>query len=89
MPVCVDAYKEIESYDYPNEAYKSLFDAIRVMHEKYTAISRPDFDGFYGKTNTLYDGLRAMQGDLADRCDAGEDAGTLAEETWEFFKTIK
>ena len=89
MPVCVDAYKEIESYDYPSEAYKSLFDAIRVMHEKYTAISRPDFDGFYGKTNTLYDGLRAMQGDLADRCDAGEDAGTLAEETWEFFKTIK
>ena len=59
------------------------------MHEKYTAVSRPDFDGFYGRTNTLYDGLRQMQGELAKRSDAGEDAKALAEETWEFFKTIQ
>ena len=89
MPVCIDAYDKIEDYEYPNDAYASLFDAIRTMHEKYTAVSRPDFDGFYGKTNTLYDGLRQMQGALADRADAGEDAKALAEETWEFFKTIQ
>ena len=59
------------------------------MREKYTAVSRPDFDGYYAKTNTLYDGLRQMQGALADRADAGEDAKTLAEETWEFFKSIE
>ena len=89
MPVCVDAYDKIESYDYPNAAYKSLFDAIRVMHEKYTAISRPDSEGFYAKTDLLYEGLRSMQDDLAKRCDAGEDVRTLAEETWDFFKTIQ
>jgi multiple sugar transport system substrate-binding protein len=89
MPVCTDAYQEIKSYEYPNDAYASLFDAIFTMHEKYTAVSRPDFDGYYAKTNTLYDGLRQMQGALADRADAGEDAKTLAEETWEFFKSIE
>ena len=89
MPVCTDAYQEIKSYEYPNDAYASLFDAIFTMHEKYTAVSRPDFDGYYAKTNTLYDGLRQMQGVLADRADAGEDAKTLAEETWEFFKSIE
>ena len=70
MPVCTDAYQEIKSYEYPNDAYASLFDAIFTMHEKYTAVSRPDFDGYYAKTNTLYDGLRQMQGVLADRADA-------------------
>jgi len=89
MPVRVDAYEKIESYDYPNEAYKSLYDAIRVMNEKYTAIPRPDFNGFYAKTDRLYEGLRSMQSALADRCDAGENAASLAEETWEFFKTIQ
>ena len=89
MPVCTDAYQEIKSYEYPNDAYASLFDAIFTMREKYTAVSRPDFDGYYAKTNTLYDGLRQMQGALADRADAGEDAKTLAEETWEFFKSIE
>jgi len=89
MPVCIDAYDEIENYEYPSAAYESLFDTIRTMHEKYTAVSRPDFAGFYDKTNTLYDGLRQMQGELAKRSDAGEDVKALAEETWEFFKTIQ
>ena len=89
MPVCIDAYDEIENYEYPSAAYESLFDAIRTMHEKYTAVSRPDFDGFYAMTDQLYSGLREMQGELAKRADAGEDAKALAEETWEFFKTIQ
>ena len=59
------------------------------MNEKYTAVSRPDFSGFYAMTDQLYAGLREMQGELAKRADAGEDAKALAEETWEFFKTIQ
>ena len=89
MPVCIEAYKAIDSYEYPNDAYASLFDAIRTMNEKYTAVSRPDFDGYYAKTNTLYDGLRKMQGNLAARAAAGENVKVLAQETWEFFKTIQ
>ena len=89
MPVCNDAYDEIENYDYPSEAYASLFDAIYTMHDRYTAVSRPDFDGYYAKTNALYDGLRQMQSELKERAAAGEDVKVLAEETWEFFRTIQ
>ena len=88
MPVCNDAYDAIENYEYPNAAYESLFDAIRTMHEKYSAVSRSDFDGYYAKTNALYDGLRQMQGTLAQRAAAGEDLKKLTEETWDFFKSI-
>nr|MBQ4319137.1 extracellular solute-binding protein [Clostridia bacterium] len=89
MPVCIEAYDKIEDYNFESDAYASLFDAIRTMHEKYTAISRPDFDGFYAKTNALYGGLREMQSSLKERADNGEDVKVLAEETWEFFKTIQ
>ena len=89
MPVCIDAYDEIANYDYPSSAYESLFEAIFVMHEKYTAVSRPDFSDFYAKTNALYDGLREMQSSLEERAAAGEDGKALAEETWEFFKSIQ
>lgn len=89
MPVCIEAYNEIANYEYPNSAYESLFEAIFVMHEKYTAVSRPDFSDFYAKTNALYDGLREMQPSLKERAGAGEDGKALAEETWEFFKSIQ
>lgn len=88
MPVCSDAYKEIESYDYPSTAYQSLFTAIQTMHEHYTAVSRPDIEGFYAKTDILYEGLGQMQSALKERADNGEDVQVLAEETWEFFKSI-
>ncbi len=89
MPVCSDAYKEIESYDYPSSAYQSLFTAIQTMHERYTAVSRPDIEGFYAKTDILYEGLGQMQSALKERADNGEDVQVLAEETWEFFKSIE
>ncbi|MBO5671364.1 MAG: extracellular solute-binding protein [Clostridia bacterium] len=89
MPVCSDAYKEIESYDYPSSAYQSLFTAIQTMHERYTAVSRPDIEGFYAKTDILYEGLGQMQSALKERADNGEDVQVLAMETWEFFKSIE
>jgi len=89
MPVHVDAYKSIADYDYPNEAYESLFDAIEAMQAKYTALARPDFEGHYAKTDMLYEGFREMQPSLKKRSDAGEDSKALAEELWEFFITVR
>jgi len=88
MPVCIDAYGKISSYEFESDAYASLYAAIETMNKKYTAVSRPDFSGFYAMTDQLYAGLREMQGTLKDRAAAGEDVLSLAEETWEFFKTI-
>ncbi len=89
MPVQNDAYTAIENYTFQSDAYKNLFNAIRIMREEYTAVVRPDFDGFYTKTDALYEGLRQMQALLRERADNGEDPDILAEETWNFFKSIQ
>ena len=89
MPVQNEAYTAIDTYEFQSEAYKNLFDAIKTMRDEYTAVVRPDFDGFYDKTNALYDGLREMQKSLSDRADNGENPDTLAEETWDLFKSIQ
>ena len=89
MPVHADAYGKISDYDYPNEAYRSLFDAVRAMNEKYTSIARPDFEGHYARTDMLYEGIRRMQSSLGKRAAAGEDVKVLAEELWEFFVSVR
>nr|MBQ4319046.1 carbohydrate ABC transporter substrate-binding protein [Clostridia bacterium] len=89
MPVHADAYGKISDYDYPNEAYRSLFDAVRAMNEKYTSIARPDFEGHYARTDMLYEGIRRMQSSLGKRAADGEDVKVLAEELWEFFVSVR
>ncbi|MDO4739128.1 MAG: extracellular solute-binding protein [Eubacteriales bacterium] len=89
MPVRVDAFDAMDSYDFPSEGHKSLYTAIRVMLEGYTPVVRPDFDGFYAKVEALYAGLREMQPDLRARSDAGEDPLALAEETWALLASIQ
>ena len=58
------------------------------MREEYTPVVRPTFGGYYDKINALYDGLRNMLPEFSSRVNAGENAETLAEETWKFFCSI-
>ena len=89
MPVSNDAFKAIENYNnFPSEGYQSLYDAINTMREEYTPVVRPTFGGYYDKINALYDGLRNMLPEFSSRVNAGENAETLAEETWKFFCSI-
>lgn len=89
MPVNNEAFDAIENYDFPDESYASLFDAIRTMRNGYTPIVRPTFGGYYDKIDTLYGGLRQILPELIKRSDSGENARTLAEETWDFFCSIQ
>lgn len=88
MPVNNAAFDAIETYEFSDDGYRSLYEAIRTMRDTYTPIVRPDFDGFYDKVNQLYDSLREQQPLLRSRSDQGEAADTLAEETWNLFQTI-
>lgn len=88
MPVHNDAYAAIESYEFPNAGYESLYNAIRTMRENYKAVVRPDFAGYYDKVDTLYAWLRENASVLSDRFAKGETVDALAEETWNFFLTI-
>lgn len=89
MPVSNDAFAAIADYEYPNEGYASLYSAIQTMRKDYIPVVRPDFDGYYDKVNALYDWLRQMQPILRERSDNGEPAEQLANETWEFFRSIE
>lgn len=88
MPVTNGAFDAIESHTFTDEGYSALYSAIKVMHDSRTPIVRPDFEGFYEKTEALYSGLRAMQPSLAERAKAGEDINKLTGELWEFFCAI-
>jgi len=88
MPVNNDAFGAIDSYDFRDEGYKSLFDAIKTMREGYTPVVRPTLDGYYDKVDALYAGLRQMSYELRTRFDNGEDIDTLTAQTWELFCSI-
>ncbi len=88
MPVTDGAFDAIGDYTFTDERYANLYRAIKTMYEEYIPIVRPDIDGFYDKTNELYDGLRRMQPDLIARYKNGEDISGLTEEIWKFFCSI-
>lgn len=89
MPVNNKAFDAIESYDFPDESYSSLYTAIKTMQSEYAPVVRPTFGGYYDKVDKLYEGLRQMLPDLKQRSDSGENPETLAEETWAFFCSIQ
>ncbi len=89
MPVTNGAFDSISGYDFTDDGYANLYAAIKTMHDEYIPVVRPDFDGFYDKTNTLYDGLRKMQPELIARYEKGESIAELTEELWEFFCDIE
>lgn len=85
MPVTNGAFEEIESYEFTDAGYESLYTAINTMYHAYIPVVRPDFAGFYDKTNKLYAGLREMCPALTERAEKGESIDALTEELWEFF----
>jgi len=85
MPVTNGAFEKIEDYNFADAGYESLYTAIKTMHDQYIPVVRPDFAGFYDKTNALYKGLREMQPSLIERAENGESIETLTEAVWEFF----
>ena len=89
MPVRADAFASIDSYAFPTEGYASLYDTINIMLEGYEPVVRPDFDGFYKRVTSLYDGLRQIQPGLIERAGSGKDISVLAEEVWDFLCSVE
>lgn len=89
MPVSNAAFDAIKTYEFSDNGYKSLYEAVSIMRDTYTPIVRPDFDGFYDKVNLLYDNLRKQQPLLKGRSDQGESVDTLTAETWDLFQSIQ
>lgn len=88
MPVRKDAFDAIGSYDFAEQSYRNLYNALSIMQESYTPISEPRFVGYYARVNALYGALREAQVDYPARLALGESVDALAEETWELFRSI-
>jgi len=88
MPVTNEAFDAIEYFDFDNKNAESLYKAIRTMHNTCSPVVRPDFAGFYDKTDALYEGLRRMQPALIERSRNGENTDILTAEIWDFFCSI-
>lgn len=88
MPVTDGAFDAIGNYVFEDKGYESLYSAVKVMHEDYIPVVRPDLDGFYDKTNALYSGLREMLPAMRERSDNGESTDVLCAELWAFFCSI-
>ena len=88
MPVSNEAFEAIDSYEFPEDGYASLFEAIKTMRNGYTPVVRPSFGGYYDKIDALYEGLRRMLPELKRRAESGENIDALTQETWDFFCSI-
>lgn len=82
MPVRSGAFDSIADHDFKDESYARLYDSLSRMHEEYTPVSEPRFDGYYEKVNSFYDTLRNMQGDMPARVAASGGPDAFALETW-------
>ncbi len=88
MPVTYDAFDAIKDYDFNNAAFASLYQTFTQVQQSARILSEPSFAGFYGKTRSLYEALRAKQKDYAKRSAGGADTEQLSEQTWKLFKGI-
>ncbi len=76
MPVRNGAFDSIKDYDFSDENYERLYAALSIMHDEYTPVSEPRFDGYYDRVSTLYDKLRELQSSLA-----ADSEGTITADT--------
>ena len=77
MPVRKDAFTAISEYNFDKADYRSLYEALATTQENCTAVTEPNFVGYYNKVYALYDGIRTMQKNPDEYKD------TFAENTWD------
>lgn len=89
MPVSKDSFDKINEYDFQSEAYESLYTALFTTRNTSATVSEPSFAGYYTVVNKLYNDIRTLQSQLAERVANGEAVEKIAEETWDLFRSVR
>lgn len=89
MPATQEAFEGIDQYEFDQESYQKLYQVLEKTVEDYTLVPETEYFGYYDYAYELYDGLRQMQLKFDDRRSAGESVDSLAEETWDLFKSVQ
>ena len=61
MPVKKEAFTKISSYEFEDDDYKTLYEALDYTQKHCTAVTEPNFPDYYAKLSVLYDGIRNHQ----------------------------
>jgi multiple sugar transport system substrate-binding protein len=85
MPVHKNAFDEIESYNFKDEAYTSLYKALSDTSKNCKAVTEPNFAGYYNKVYALYDGIRALQRNPENY----NDSSAFEEAITELFRSVE
>ena len=88
MPVNIESYQAIETYDFKDEKYATVYTTLDKVQDAYTSYIEPAYPGYYEKVTQLYTQLRDNQGLWAERYKNGEEIETLTQEAWDVFCAI-
>ena len=84
MPVQSSAYDAISGFEFENDAYRGLYEAMGVMRDEYRFYLPPIIDGYYGILWDFYDSSIEILNDCRARFIAGEDSfEALVAESYE------
>ncbi|EOQ35554.1 ABC transporter substrate-binding protein [Butyricicoccus pullicaecorum] len=89
MPVNNGAFDLIDTYSFPRESDRELYESIKTMRDTYTPFVQTSQSDFYDKANRLYENLRQILPSLHQRAVQGEDLTRLTDETWNLFRSIQ
>ena len=84
MPIKKDAFNKIETYEFKDEGYESLYEALAYTAENCTAVTEPNFTNYYAKVSKFYGDVRIGQRNP----ETYESPEAFAEAIWEMFTSV-
>ena len=72
MPVQNSSFEAISDYDFINDSYRSLYEAMDIMHSEYSFYLPPVVDGYYDILWAFYDGSIEVFDECRMKYDQGE-----------------
>lgn len=88
MPVLNESFNEIDNYDFQSASYKALYSTLADTKSKCTLLPEPNISGYWNKVYALYDQIRALQKNLAERRAGGETVENITDEIVGYFKAL-
>lgn len=89
MPVLNNSFNKISTYQFKNDTYKKLYNALEETKENCTLLPEPNISGYWNNVYSLYDNIRTLQKNLDEKYKNGATTESITEEIKNLFKIGK
>lgn len=89
MPVLNNSFNKIDTYNFKNNNYQVLYQAIAKTKESCTLLSEPNFINYYPNVYSLYDKIRLLQKNLSSKYNEGKSQEEITSEIINYFTSFK